>query len=235
GTWSLMGIESRTPLATPLAHRLNYTNEGGVEHRFRVLKNLAGMWPIQRLAAEHNVDDFGALVAAAAAEPAFRSVVDPGDQFFLNPPSMTEALKSYMKQNGEPVPETLAGLARAVFDSLALCYGNVKSQLEEISGRKLTRVRIVGGGCQNQLVNQLCANACQVPVTAGPIEASALGNLSAQLIALGEIESLDAARAIVRASFPMKEHEPDGTVPDAVYRRFNQLLEAKSQRGAKEA
>jgi len=224
GTWSLMGIESRIPIATEEAQQMNFTNEGGFEHRYRVLKNIMGMWPIQRFCEEQNVGDVAALVAQAASELAWRSMVNPDEALFLNPPSMTEAIQTYCRQTRQPVPETIAQLARCVFDSLALSYRNVKLQMEQLRGRKLSRIRIIGGGCKNRLLNQLCADACELSVIAGPVEASALGNLSAQLIALGEIENLDAARALIRGSFPMEEYRPRTPVPDEARQRFNNLL-----------
>lgn len=229
GTWSLMGIESMMPIATPEAMLMNFTNEGGLEGRYRVLKNIMGMWPIQRLCDEHNISDLGVLVAGAVPLPAWRSIVNPDDALFLNPPSMTEAIRDYCRQTGQPAPDTAVQLARCVFDSLALSYRNVKEQLETLRHRKLTKIRIIGGGCKNRLLNQLCADACRLPVVAGPIEASALGNISAQMIALGELENLDAARALISSSFPMEEYQPQGGVPDAVCRTFKQLLKTSYQ------
>jgi rhamnulokinase len=233
GTWSLMGIESRTPIATHQALAMNFTNEGGLERRFRVLKNIMGMWLLQRICAENKVDDVAALVDQAAASPAFRSIVNPNDELFLNPASMTDALRAYCRQTGQPAPETLAQMARTVFDSLALSYVHVKEQLETLAGRKFTLIRIVGGGCQNRLLNQLCADACQLPVVAGPVEASALGNLSAQMIAMGGLDDLDAARALIRSSFTLKEFRPRFGFPESVYRNFQQLLLTGYQEGEK--
>lgn len=231
GTWSLMGIESLTPIATPQALAMNFTNEGGLERRFRVLKNIMGMWPLQRICVEHKVDDVAALVDQAAEVPAFRSIVNPNDEIFLNPASMTDALRVSCSQTGQPAPETLAQMARTIFDSLALSYANVKEQLETLAGRKLTLIRIVGGGCQNQLLNQLCADACQLPVVAGPVEASALGNLSAQMIAVGGLDNLNAARAFIRKSFSLKQFRPGSSIPERVYRSFQQLLLTRYQEG----
>ncbi len=153
---------------------------------------------------------------------------------FLNPLSMTESIRTFCRNSNQSVPETLAELARCVFDSLALSYKQVKAQLELLSGHRLKRIRIVGGGCRNQLLNQLCADACGVPVIAGPMEAAALGNLSAQMIALGEIDNLDAARALIRASFDMQEYRPGKRVPARVSRQFEELLSARiKRRGAR--
>jgi len=190
------------------------------------------MWPLQRICAEHKVDDVAALVDQAAEAPAFRSVVNPNDELFLNPASMTDALGAYCSQTGQPAPETLAEMARTIFDSLALSYANVKEQLEMLAGRKFTLIRIVGGGCQNQLLNQLCADACQLPVVAGPVEASALGNLSAQMIALGGLDNLNEARALIRRSFSLREFPPGSSIPERVHRRFQQLLQTSYQEGA---
>ncbi len=226
GTWSLMGIESLVPMASDAARRMSFTNEGGLERRFRVLRNITGMWPIQRICDEQQIADVPKLVAEVAELPAWRSLINPNDPVFLNPASMTEAIRSYCRQTQQPEPQTNAQLARCVFDSLALAYRSVIDDLETLLQRKLRRIRVIGGGCQNQLLNQLCADACGMPVVAGPVEASALGNLSAQMIALGEIENLDAARRLIRASFPMQEFSPRGTVPEAAGRTFKHLLAA---------
>jgi rhamnulokinase len=231
GTWSLMGIESTEPIANPEALRMNFTNEGGVEGRFRILKNIMGMWPIQRICEEQKAQDFARVVEQSAEEKPWRSVINVNDAEFLNPPSMTDAIREYCRRSDEPVPETVAQLARCVFDSLALSYRTVKEQLEVLRGRKLTRIRIVGGGCQNKLLNQLCADACELPVTAGPVEASALGNLSAQLIALGVIENLSAARALICSSFEMHEYDPNSAVPTDVLARFDELLAMREMKG----
>lgn len=236
GTWSLMGIESRTPFAAADAMKMNFTNEGGLERRFRVLKNLMGLWLVQRIAQEHDqVTDIAALVDRAARAPGWRSLVNPDDAIFLNPHSMTEAVREYCREVGEPEPRTLDELARTVIDSLALAYWNVKRQLEELAGRPLERIRIVGGGCKNRFLNQLCADACELPVIAGPVEASTIGNLSAQAIALGAISDLDAARELTRASFVMNEFRPKTSVPAAAFRRFEQLLLTRFQKGVARA
>jgi len=231
GTWSLMGIESSTPIANADAMRMNFTNEGGMERRFRVLKNIMGMWPIQRVCEEQKIADFGSVVEQAAQERAWRSVINVNDSEFLNPVSMTGSIQEYCRRSDQPVPETVAQLARCVFDSLALSYRTVKQELETLCGRKLTRIRIVGGGCQNRLLNQLCADACQLLVTAGPVEASALGNLSAQMIALGLIENLSAARALICSSFEMQEYFPRDAVLDSVLSRFDELLAMREMKG----
>lgn len=231
GTWSLMGIESLVPIATGEALRMNFTNEGGLERRFRVLKNIMGMWPIQRVCEEMKLSDLSSLVDEATVAEPWRSIIDVNDPEFLNPPSMTESIRNYCRRSDQPVPETAAQIARCVFDSLALSYRHVKQQLEALSGRKLTRIRIVGGGCQNHLLNQLSADACDLTVTAGPVEASALGNLSAQMIALGIIEDLTSARSLICTSFRMHDYHPRTSVPGRVLTCFEELPAMKEMKG----
>ena len=223
GTWSLMGVESSVLITSAEALRMNFTNEGGMERRFRILKNITGMWLIQRICEEHQVANVGRLVVEASALPAWQLLINPNDPVFLNPPSMTQAIRAYCRQMQQPEPRTAAQLARCVFDCLALAYKCVKEELEILLQHKVRRIRVVGGGSQNQLLNQLCADACELPVVAGPVEASALGNLSAQMIALGEIENLEAARMLIRSSFPMQEFLPGASVPNEAYRHFKKL------------
>lgn len=232
GTWSLMGIESMRPIATPEALAMNFTNEGGLELRFRVLKNIMGMWPIQRICEEQKISDFDLLIRQAGEIAPWRSIIHVNDPEFLNPASMTESIRGYCRVSGQPVPETLAQLARCVFDSLALSYRQVKGQLEKIRGRRLSSVRVVGGGCQNELLNRLCADACGLPVIAGPVEASVLGNLSAQMMALGAIENLSVARKLIQSSFEMKVYLPEAGVPEPVSRHFEELLATTELKGA---
>jgi len=223
GTWSLMGIESRVPFASATARRLNFANEGGVERRYRVLKNIVGLWLVQRIRQESGSPDHGTLVEAARAAEPWRSLVDPDDLRFLNPPSMTAAIREFCSETGQPVPEGLGSLARCAIDSLALSYRRVKVQLETLRGRSLSRIHIVGGGSQNRLLDQLCADACQLPVSGGPVETSALGNACVQLTALGVLGSLADARALVRRSYAVEEFLPREAVPEAVWERFLSL------------
>jgi rhamnulokinase len=225
GTWSLMGVESPTPFADDTAHRLNFGNEGGVCGRYRVLKNMMGLWLIQRIRKELGSPDFADLVAAAQSSPAWQSVVNPDDPRFLNPVSMIGTLRAIAIENGEPEPRDLGALARCVFDSLALGYRRVKDDLETLRGRPLKHIRIIGGGSQNGLLNQLCADACQIPVSAGPVETSALGNACLQMMALGAIRSLDEVRAVVRRSFGVTDILPGPAIPDAVWLRFRRAVE----------
>lgn len=227
GTWSLMGFESLAPMATAEAMGMNFTNEGGLERRFRVLKNIVGMWPLQRLCAEYGITDVNAIAEEAAGAESWRSIIDLNDAQFLDPISMTESIRLFCRSSNQPVPQTTVQVARCVFDSLALSYRDVKRQIETLCERKLKRIRIVGGGCKNKLLNQLCADACELPVIAGPVEASTLGNVSAQLMALGALENLTAARALIRRSFSFEECLPKDAVPDRVWERFVEIQREK--------
>jgi rhamnulokinase len=228
GTWSLMGVESARPLAGDTARRLNFTNEGGVERRYRVLKNIAGLWLIQRVADELGMPDASALAGSAAPAPPWRSLIDPDDARFLSPASMIAAIRGFCRETGQPEPDDAAGLVRCALDSLALCYRRVKAELEELIGHPIARIHIGGGGGQNRLLRQLAADACQVPVLVGPAEISVLGNACVQLIALGALSSLSEARALIRRSFAAREVEPGEPVPDEVWDRFRSFANPSS-------
>jgi rhamnulokinase len=223
GTWSLMGLESERALADDAARRLGFTNEGGVERRYRVLKNIAGLWLVQRLARELRKPEAQLAAAAATASP-WRSLVDPDDPRFLNPPSMVGAIRSFCAETAQPEPADEGALARCAFESLALAYRRVKGELEQLLGRPLARLRVGGGGGQNALLNQLTADACQLPLAVGPAESSVLGNACVQLLALGAFRSLDEARAALGRSFATSELAPRGLVPDAALERFTRLV-----------
>jgi rhamnulokinase len=222
GTWSLMGMESLVPFASEQALKWNFSNEGGFGRRYRVLKNIMGLWLMQRVAQEFNTPIDDALMASAAQVAPWRSIVNPDDPRFLNPASMKDAIRDYCLETGQPAPDSLAEFARCACQSLALTYRMTKEELESLSGKSLTRIRIVGGGSKNRLLDQLCANACQLPVSAGPVEASALGNICAQMIAMGEIAGLDEARALIRQSFPIDEYLPHEEIPEQVWKQFKQ-------------
>jgi len=228
GTWSLMGVESERPLLGSVALRHNLTNEGGVERRFRVLKNIAGLWLTQRIAQELDVSE-PELVAAATHAPAWRAAIDPDDARFLNPPSMVEALRGFCTETGQTPPADAGALARCALESLALSYQRVKQELERSSERALLRVKVGGGGGKNALLNQLTADACGVPVEVGPTESSLIGNGCVQLIGLGALSSLDEARQVVRRSFDTRPIEPRRGVPDEARARFERLLERRGQ------
>ena len=207
GTWSLMGIESLQPWISPAALDANITNEGGAEG-YRVLKNIMGLWLLQRVCSELHISDLCALIQQAADEPACVALINPNDNRFINPANMVQEIQDACAEQQMPVPQTAAALARTIFDSLALLYRQVIGELGQLRASPLRQLHVVGGGCQNPLLNQLCADACQLPVFAGPVEASTLGNVGCQLIALGELRDVADLRHCISQNFPLEKFSP---------------------------
>ncbi|WP_341678840.1 rhamnulokinase [Niveibacterium sp. SC-1] len=230
GTWSLMGIESRTPFNDAQALAANFTNEGGTDGRFRVLKNIMGLWLIQRLRDAFPHLSHAELVTQAEAAPS-GSLVDPNDARFLNPPSMADAIRAFCAETGQATPQSAGEFARCVFESLACLYRQTLDELRAITRHAITgndfrRIHIVGGGSQNAFLNQLCADFCGLPVSTGPVEASALGNVGCQLRALGHLADLPAIRALVRENFAGQDLHPRADATQATlqqWRRFHEL------------
>ncbi|HET7221366.1 MAG TPA: rhamnulokinase family protein [Vicinamibacterales bacterium] len=231
GTWSLLGTELRDPVITERARELNFTNEGGVCGTTRFLKNIAGLWLLQscrRAWADQGVTlDYDELLRLASTQqPAFRSLFDPDHGSFLHPRSMVTAIAEYCRDTDQPEPETPAAYARAILESLAFKYRVVLESMEQLTGVPITEIRIVGGGSRNRLLNQFTADATGRSVLAGPIEASALGNIAMQMVATGAVASLGEARDIIERSFPVERFEPiDADRWNAHYRRFHEYLE----------
>jgi rhamnulokinase len=231
GTWSLLGTELHAPVITPRARELNFTNEGGVCGTTRLLKNIAGLWLLQ--ACRRNWAEQGhhfaydeLLGLAAESRPAFRSLFDPDHPTFLHPRSMVSAIGDYCRETGQPEPDGPAAYVRAILESLAFKYRIVLESMEELTGTAITEIRIVGGGSRNRLLNQFTADATGRTVVAGPVEASALGNIAMQMVATEAVSSLAEARRIIEHSFPVERFEP--VAPDAWnahYRRFSEYLE----------
>ena len=209
GTWSLMGFESKTPCTSDAALKANITNEGGAEGRYRVLKNIMGLWLLQRVLKEQNVSDLPALIARTAALPACRCVIDCNDDRFINPDNMSAEIQAACRESGQPVPAGDAELARCIFDSLALLYARMLNELAALRGQPFSQLHIVGGGCQNELLNQLCADACGITVVAGPVEASTLGNIGIQLMTLDELHNVDEYRQVVRQNYALTTFTPN--------------------------
>lgn len=208
GTWSLMGLDRRNPCNDQTALAANITNEGGVNGHFRVLKNIMGLWLFQRVCQEQNVTDIAELVSQSSRQTPFQSLINPNDNRFLNPQSMTEEIKQACRDNRQPVPQTTAQLTRCIFDSLALLYKQVIDELATVHGQPIQQLHVVGGGCQNHFLNQLCADVCNLPVSAGPIEASILGNVGCQLMSLGDVGDVNQLRKLVTNSFPVHRFTP---------------------------
>jgi len=208
GTWSLIGIESPTPINGTPALAANITNEGGVEGTFRVLKNIMGLWLIQRVKAELGDVSFAALVQQAECAEPFKYLINPNDDRFLNPPSMTAAIQQFCLETGQGKPQTPGELARCVYESLAFLYKQAVIELEEVTKRRIDLIHIVGGGSQNLFLNQLCSDFCQLPIATGPIEASALGNIGYQLKGLGLLKDLDELRGLIGREFGGRRCHP---------------------------
>ncbi|WP_380178223.1 rhamnulokinase [Kalamiella sp. sgz302252] len=211
GTWSLMGFESLQPYNDAAALAANITNEGGAEGRYRVLKNIMGLWLLQRICRELAITDLCALVQEAEAQPACRSLINPNDERFINPVNMVREIQDACAEQGMPTPTTAAALARCIFDSLAFYYRFVLEELSAVRGAPFSQLHIVGGGCQNSLLNQLCADACGIPVLAGPVEASTLGNIGSQLIARGSVRDVTHFRQLVAQNFPLTTFIPQAS------------------------
>lgn len=231
GTWSLMGVEVQDAILTPQALARNVTNEGGVDGTYRVLKNIMGLWLVQRckraFAARGKDLDYTELTRLAAEAAPFRSLVDPDNATFLGPADMTVAIADECRRTGQPVPETEGQFVRCALESLALKYRMVLGWMEELTGTRVEVIHVVGGGCKNQLLNQFTADACGRPVFAGPVEATALGNVLLQARAAGDLSSLSEIRDVVRASESIGEHAPQqSSAWDDVWVRFQSLCDS---------
>jgi rhamnulokinase len=212
GTWSLMGVEVNQPVLSPRALELNMTNEGGIDGTYRLLKNIMGLWLVQQCKRSFEragrSDNYAQMVNLAAKAKPLRSLVNLNDPRFLNPPDMPKAIQEYCRETKQPVPKTDGELVRCCYESLALKYSETLGNLEELIGNKIAVIHLVGGGSQNKLLNQFTADACQRPVMAGPVEATAMGNLLTQVRADGEIGSLAEMREVVRRSSDVERYEP---------------------------
>ena len=230
GTWSLLGAELPAPVITPAARDLNFTNEGGVCGTIRLLKNIGGLWLLQSCrrswAASGQEYSYEELLKAAEEEgSSFRSLFDPDNTAFLHPEDMTAAIAQYCRRSGQPVPGTAPAFTRAILESLAFKYRTVLGSLEELTGIRFEEIRIMGGGSRNRLLNQFTADATGRAVVAGPVEATALGNIAMQMLATGAVGSISQARQIIDRSFPVERFEPRAPSRwDHEFERFQKYL-----------
>jgi rhamnulokinase len=212
GTWSLLGTELSGPIVTDEARRLNFTNEGGVGGTVRLLKNICGLWLLERCRKDWQCEgraiEYQELFAQAAAEPPLHHLVNPDDSSFVLPQNMPQAIAAFCANSGQPKPIGPGSVTRTVLESLALRYRQVLESLENLVGTTFQEIRIVGGGARIDLLNQFTADATGRRVLAGPVEATALGNLAMQMVATGRVASLDGARDIISTSFPTRVFEP---------------------------
>jgi sugar (pentulose or hexulose) kinase len=225
GTCSLMGVELDQPLINDKALQYNYTNEGGVGGTIRFLKNIMGLWLVQEcrrhFAKEGKEFSYAELTKMAADAPPLQCVVNPDHAPFGSPGDMPPKIADYCRKSNQRIPSTPGEFVRVCLDSLALAYRRTLAGLEDLLGRRISVIHIVGGGTQNELLTQMAADACNRPVVAGPVEATAIGNILVQAMATGDVTSLTDARAIVRSSFDVKRYDPRDTARwDAAYDQF---------------
>lgn len=228
GTWSLMGVESPRPVINELCRSLNFTNEGGVGGTTRLLKNIAGLWLVQecRRVWKRNGQDFDwpRLIGLAEQAAPLRSLVAPDHPSLVAPTDMVASIQGLCQAAGEPVPQSPGEVIRTALESLAFRYRVVLGWLEHLIGGRLNTIHIVGGGSQNRLLCQMTADACNRRVVAGPIEATAIGNLMMQAVASGDVGSIAEAREAIRVSFAVEQYEPTDTRRwDDAFARFQSL------------
>ncbi len=228
GTWSLMGIETVQPIINRQALEANFTNEGGVGGTVRFLKNIAGLWLLQQCRKEWSGGSalsYEELTRVAREAAPFKAMIDPDWKDFLNPVSMPEAIRRYCHQTGQAVPATPLETVRCILESLALKYRFTLDQLRRLAPVKIARIHVIGGGAQNELLCQFTADATGLPVTAGPAEATAIGNIMVQALAFGYVRSLADIRSIVQNSVDVKTFEPARTGDwDTAFERYQNLL-----------
>lgn len=235
GTWSLVGAEARKPALGPAALRYNFTNEGGFDNTYRVLKNISGMWLVQEcrrswLRAGRDWS-YAELTERAASAPAFGALIDPNHPDFVAPDDMPAAIRQRCVATGQEAPTSEGALVRCALESLALAYRQTFEELAEVLGAPVDAIHIVGGGSQNRLLCQLTADACGLPVLAGPVEATAMGNLLVQMHATGALGGLAEMREVVRRSVVVERYEPrDRSAWEEAYGRFREIARASTMR-----
>jgi len=229
GTWSIMGVESSQPVINGKALDYNFTNEGGVFGTWRFSKNVMGLWLVQECRREWirqgEEMSFDALTQAAAESEAFLSVIDPDYAEFLHPGDMPSRIQKFCAETDQPVPQTKGQIIRVALEGIALKYCLVLERLEEVTGKRLDPIYIIGGGTKNRLLNQFTADATGRVVITGPVEATAAANILMQAIGLKHLNSLAEAREVVRASFELETYEPKQTVEwDEAYARLHKVM-----------
>jgi len=228
GTWSLMGLETNQPIISEQSLSYNLTNEGGINHKIRFLKNIMGMWLVQECrrewASQGQNYSYDELTELARQAPALGSLILPGDERFLAPGKMVERIQEFCAQTHQTIPTTVGAVIRSILESLALEYRWVAEKLQELAGVPLPVIHIIGGGSRNQLLNQFTADATGCTVIAGPVEATAIGNILVQALALGHINSISEGRELVRQSFDVLTFQPSNRqIWDDAYQNFRKL------------
>jgi rhamnulokinase len=210
------------------SRNMNFTNEIGYGHRIRLLKNIVGLWIIQecrRFWAEREQElDYEVMTHLAGAAQPFQALINPADPRFLTPGDMPAKVAAFCKETHQIVPRKPGEVIRCVLESLALYYRKTLKEIEKLTGRRIEKLYVVGGGTKNTLLNHFTANALQIPLIIGPTEATAAGNILVQAIALGQLKSLEEARALVQESFSCEIIQPHAAAWDAAYARLTQFL-----------
>lgn len=226
GTWSLMGVETDAPVINADTEAMNFTNEGGVNGTIRLLKNICGMWLLERCRAGWDETSYPELIAEANASEPFRNLIAPDDPVFANPADMEEAIKSYCLTHKQPAIETRGQIVRCIFESLALRYRQVLENLQHLSPNPIETLHVIGGGSRNELLNQWTANAIGIPVIAGPSEATAIGNIMLQALAAGKATDFPQMRCFIAQSIPLKTYQPkDKEAWNAAYLQFKNVTQ----------
>ncbi len=229
GTWSLVGTETDAPIINELSMRVNFTNEGGVMNKNRLLKNVMGMWILEELRREWEADaipcSYPEIIAQAKGAEPYKRIIDPDKAEFMDMGGMSGKINANLRASGQPEARSVGEFARCLFDSLALCYRNVISQIRELTGKEYQTIHIVGGGSKNSFLNQIIADVCGMQVAAGPVEATAAGNIMTQAYVCGDISGLAELRAVLAESFTVEVFEPrnDPQVPEA-YGKFQNIF-----------
>lgn len=229
GTWSIMGIESPTPVTTPAALRAGFCNELGVDGTVRFLKNISGLWLIQECRRQWELDgeayDYATLAAMAEDAEPFAAFIDPDDPVFASPGGMPQKIRDWCANSGQAVPQGHGAILRTATESLAMKYRRVFDDIRTLTGRDFTRLHAGGGGIQNEALSRATANALGIEVVAGPVEATSCGNVIVQMIATGHLANLDEGRALIRRSFDFHLHHPqDHRRWEDAYARFCSLV-----------
>ncbi|CUX36377.1 rhamnulokinase [Clostridium sp. C105KSO13] len=210
GTWSLMGIERKEADCSMASMKANFTNEGGYDHRFRYLKNIMGLWMIQSVKKEFEEDLSFAAICERAAKEIIPSIVDCNDDRFLAPESMIQAVQDFCRKTNQQVPDTTAEISAVIYNSLAKCYGDTVKEIESITGNTYDTIYVVGGGANAGYLNELTAKYTQKKVSAGPTEATAIGNITVQMLHDGVFVDLPEARTCIGESFDIKRYDEKG-------------------------
>ncbi len=235
GTWSIIGVERPQPVINERSSHYNFSNEGGYARTARLLKNIMGLWLIQETRRQWQREgtslSYMEMEQAAQNREPFRSLVDPDDPTFAAMGDMPARIRAFCRETGQPVPRNVGEVVRCVYESLALKYRRVAQEAAEVVDHPFSCLRAVGGGVQNTMLTQFTANAIGIPVLAGPVEATALGNIAVQLLATGVLDSLAEARAIIRASFDCITYTPDPAARaawDQAAARFERIVQSRA-------